>query len=271
MGHIPSEAAIAAHYGGSDNTSPSFNRPRYVRFASSSTAADLGSFEEDDLSIGGFIGAESGTQTLFFRFTLTEEARLGIDFGTGNPYLDQYVALALKAPTGRWIPLEDVRLVQAPAAVVTTAAGSVTPGDPNAPSADSYADPDYWFFGYTELDGGIPVPPPLPPGQVDPLAGKRIPRSTLFPAGEYLVSVTSSQWPQLPFRFQLVTRGNPHLHAAATVDLDPTARLSLVKIGGSADIQISPRSRIRSLLSIAGGADVAVEPRLTLRRVSPYS
>lgn len=268
MAHDVNEAAITARYGGSDNTSPSFNRARYVRFGAAGEPAELGVLDSESLIVSGLIGAESGTQTLFFRFHLPEPARIGIDLGVGNIYIDQYIALSLKAPTGRWIPPEDVRLLQPVVAQQQFSVDFTPPDGPGDPASEAYVDPGYWVFGYAELDGDILIPPSF-----IPLLGastNAVPASEPLPEGEYLIAVSSSQWPQLPFRFQLATRGNPHLHGAVDLALEPIGRLSLVKIGGSADVRLEPRSRIRQFVNLSGSAETLIEPRLTLRRVSPF-
>lgn len=93
-------------YGGSDDTYASFNRTRYTVRATRENPQYLGEHSNADISVSGVIGAESGSQTLFFRLEIAEEARLEIRRVRVNRYTDQYISFNLREKSGYSSALE---------------------------------------------------------------------------------------------------------------------------------------------------------------------
>jgi hypothetical protein len=85
MDQSPAVQALVASYGGSDSTRPDFNYQRYVQFFSTHEPRDLGQLTEGALVLEGLVGAQSGTQTLFFRFHAPRPARIGLRQVPLNP------------------------------------------------------------------------------------------------------------------------------------------------------------------------------------------
>jgi hypothetical protein len=85
------------HYGGSDSTAPSFNRPAYVRGASLQDPIRLPQIPLDGVTISGLIGAESGTQTLYIHFRTTQPTTIFLSLEGQGPRIDQYVGVALRS------------------------------------------------------------------------------------------------------------------------------------------------------------------------------
>lgn len=139
QGEIERQRVLA--YGGSDSTRANFNRPRYTVHASKGSPRNLGTHSRADITVKGEIGAESGSQTLFFRFETTEEARVEARGIRINGYTDQYISLDLRDESG--IALTYERLGEETADAVATAKRYIEAG---------YTICDYWQTGYVEKD-----------------------------------------------------------------------------------------------------------------------
>ncbi|MEB3320496.1 MAG: LamG-like jellyroll fold domain-containing protein [Cyanobium sp.] len=95
------------HQGGSDDTSPSFNNPEYVRYDSLGDSKDLGSWANLRADLSGEIGAEVGTQSLFFKFQVTEPGPIRLRLTPVNPWTDRFLQLALLDSDQRRLALDE--------------------------------------------------------------------------------------------------------------------------------------------------------------------
>lgn len=92
--------------GGSDSTTPSFNNPEYVRFDSIHDSKDLGDWSSLKADLTGVIGAEAGTQTLFFKFRLSDPGPIRLQLTPTSKWTDRFLQLALLDADQRTIPLD---------------------------------------------------------------------------------------------------------------------------------------------------------------------
>lgn len=99
-------AARRAAYGGSDDTRASFNRPQYVQYNAISKSRDFGTVDNLRAAVSGALGAQAGTQTLFFKVTLSGAADVRIVKIAGNPREDQYISVGVIGPSGHPLPLD---------------------------------------------------------------------------------------------------------------------------------------------------------------------
>lgn len=263
-----SSATIALYdsYGGSDNTKASFNRPRYVRFYSVHKPRDFGTVDFLDLDIEGVVGAESGTQTLFFRFTIAKPSKIGLRKIRLNRYTDQYITIALRNGDGNGIALgadgfagstilDRQTFEQLPSQIVEI----------------GYAFCSYWENGYVEYDCfSMAFPPRITIGDADADDPFGADYGVLLPAGPYIFTVSSSQWPRLPYRIQVVIA--PQIDLAGSVDLQlmPQARLSLVELGGLVDLRLEPSARIPVTYALGGEASFELRSQAGLTQQSPF-
>jgi len=79
---------------------PSFNRPEFVRFDSLRDSKDLGAITDIKAHLSGFIGAEAGTQSLFFSFELLVPGAIQVQTVTGNKWTQRFVSVGLRSETG---------------------------------------------------------------------------------------------------------------------------------------------------------------------------
>jgi hypothetical protein len=265
MDQSVAELAARAAYGGSDATVPSFNFPAYVRFASVHEPRDFGVVETLKLDLQGLVGAESGTQTLFFSFTLAQPAKIGLRRIRLNPYTDQYISTSLRDGGGNQIPLG--------------VDGFARSGIDDAFAFEilepievdiGYVNCGYWDNGYAEYDC-FRVPLPARNLSGDPEDPFEPIDAELLPAGEYVFTVSSSQWPKLPYRIQLVAAPQPALSGTAGGRLDGSARLTLNLLAGAAGGRLDLQGAIQRELNLSGGADLVLAPTATLDRQSPFS
>jgi len=264
MDQSAAKVALYGAYGGSDAMAPSFNFPAYVRFTSVHEPRDFGVVETLRLDLEGVVGAESGTQTLFFSFTLLRPAKVGLRRVLINPYTDQYISIALRDSDGQQLPL----------GVDGFARSRITDRFEfelqSSVAADiGYVDCGYWETGYAEYDCFLVFPParnlsgaaddPFDPLDAEPL-----------PEGKYVFTVSSSQWPKLPYRIQLVAA--PQLFLAGEVGgrLDASGRLTLVLLQGVAGGQLLTEGSIGRELNLSGTAQIGLVPVATLARQSPF-
>lgn len=266
MDQSSTATALYSNYGGSDNAEANFNRSRYVRFYSVHTPRDFGTVEFLSLDLEGVVGAESGTQTLFFRFTITKPAKIGLRKIRLNRYTDQYITIALRDGDGNGIPLgadgfagstilDRQTFEQIPPLILDI--GYVVCG--------------YWENGYAEYDCfTLTFPPRITIGDADANDPFGSDYGVLLPAGPYTFTVSSSQWPQLPYRIQVVVAPQVELAGSAELQLAPQARLSLVELGGQADLRLEPSARIPVTYVLGGEASFELRPQAGLTRQSPF-
>ncbi len=251
------EARARYTYGGSDNTAPSFNNPQYVRYGSVQRPRDFGSVDQLLVDVDGLVGSESGTSSLFFRFTTNKPARIGAQRVPQNRYTDQYVSIALRRTDGAIAPFDEYELAASALgsgeSAQATLVGAVEVG---------YVVSDYWEPGYADSDSAQGV---TTVDLGEPPVGVQL------PAGDYLFVVSSSQWRALPYRFLLSVAPNKALSGVATLSAQVSARVSLVNLSGTAACEASASARLRSYLKLSGAASATAEPRATLRRTSPFS
>jgi hypothetical protein len=198
--------------------------------------------------IEGLVGAQSGTQTLFFRFYAPRPARIGLRKVPLNPYADQYIALGLRGADGNAIPVLPEAPSEQPVGVTTLGAtGGVIQ------LQGGYVPTGYWDEGYGEAEGLVlNIPPAISTEfgtafEIDSLvaaAGKE------RPAGVYTFTVSSSQWPPLPFRLQILARPSEDLHGTATLSVEGAGRVGLFALGGFADFQIDAAGHLARLYTL---------------------
>ena len=92
-------------YGGSDNTSPSFLRPQYVRYNGLAKSRDFGVVDNLSVSLSGQLGSQTGASTLFFKVVTRGPSRLGIAKTPINPYTDRYLNVGLLDEFRNQVPL----------------------------------------------------------------------------------------------------------------------------------------------------------------------
>ena len=258
--------ALYNGYGGSDNAEASFNRPRYVRFYSVHKPRDFGTVEFLDLDLEGVVGAESGTQTLFFRFTITRPAKIGLRKIRLNRYTDQYITIALRDGDGNGVPLGADGFAGS-----TILDRQTFEQIPPQILEIGYALCGYWENGYAEYDCfSLTFPPRITIGDADADDPFGADYGVLLPAGPYTFTVSSSQWPQLPYRIQVVVAPQINLAGSAELQLTAQARLSLVELGGLADLRLEPSARIPVTYALGGEASFELRPQAGLTQQSPF-
>lgn len=246
MDQSPQIIATVLAYGGSDNTAPSFNRGRYVRHGSIHDPAPLRSVPPSGLSLNGMVGAESGSQTLFFRISVLQEARVAVQHVPLNPYTDQYIQVALKSPEGDDLPIN--QSASGETSFVITAGESSVPVETQI----GYLVDDYWDVDYALYeDTSLAIPAQLILAEVSEEEGGLGP---LRPPGDYLLVVSSSQWQQLPYQLRIFVRSTQDVEAAATFEIDATGRFTLVDIDGAADFQVDATGRFARFYDL--GSDI---------------
>ena len=244
------ERLLVISYGGSDDTSPSFNRQRYVFHASRYEPKDLGIVAKTGLAIDGKIGAESGTQTLFWRLEVREQSRIEIRGVSLNPYTDQYISFGLREGSGSHVPV----------ARETKPIPGIYIG---------YVDCGYWVTGYAEEDC---VTAPAINGLGAEEAGPFFDRiSAAIDPGVYELTLSSSQWQSLPYRLQLLVKPlSEDLGGTAQVVMGASGRISLQGGQGQAEVVVPAVARIAAFLNLAGEAGTSVPARAQVDRTSPY-
>ena len=90
----PARSPDIAH-GGSVSTDPSFLRPRFVQYNSVSKSRDLGLVNNFLGTFEGEIGAQAGTQTLFFKITTRGDANLKIVQNPVNRFTDKQISIGI--------------------------------------------------------------------------------------------------------------------------------------------------------------------------------
>ena len=96
---------ISNSYGGSVKASPSFLRLDHVKFNSISKAKDLGSVDNLNTRITGHIGAEVGTNTIYFKVQSLGEADIRITKNLLNKHTDKYISIGVLNVDKKPMPL----------------------------------------------------------------------------------------------------------------------------------------------------------------------
>jgi hypothetical protein len=242
MDQSPAIQALVAGYGGSDPARPSAQRQHYTRFFSIHEPRDLGEIPGGTMMLDGVVGAQEGTQTLFFRFHAPEPARIGLRQVPLNPYTDQYISLGLSGPDGKAIPVQS----GAPPAQQTVTTRLISEGQSVRLEGGYIAD-DYWDEGYAEAEGVFLFTPPIfsiefgSASEIDSLIASA---GGECPPGAYIITVASSQWPPLPFRVQILARSSAKLPALATLSLEGSGRVGLFDLEGTPDFALDAAGRL---------------------------
>lgn len=264
MDQSSQEFAIVNYYGGSDSTEPSFNYPRYVRYGSVHAPRDFGKLQNFFLDIEGLVGAESGTQTLFFRFELTERSRVGLRRIFLNRYTDQYITIDLANSDNDIIPLgldgfagfgdvSSQTIVQ----TISTEIGYVICG--------------YWATGYAEYDCvTIEDSQQILSFETKPTDPFNSIYGDYLPPGAYRFTVSSSQWPKLPYRIQLAVIGEPELVGETTSRLEPSMRLSAGFLEGEATMSTELSGQTTVFFDLGGEATMQAPLQAAIERQSPF-
>ena len=79
---------------------PSFNRPEFVRFDSLRDSKDLGPITDIKAHLSGFIGAEAGTQSLFFSFELLVPGAIQVQAVTDSKWTQRFISVGLRSEAG---------------------------------------------------------------------------------------------------------------------------------------------------------------------------
>ena len=252
MNHSPQVIAFTDVYGGSDATAPSFNKPRYIRGGSLNTPISLGVVPGNGLRVTGTIGAESGTQTLFFLFRAAEPRRIALQRVPLNPYTDQYITLGLRGPDGNAIPLRPEAPPSAQDATTVVISGGRVPR-----LREGYVDFDYWDAGYAEAEDLFFNTPPAAStdsGTADKIASLVPEASEKLLPGDYVITVSSSQWPALPFRLQVLARPAEELGGVASFSVEGTGRVGLFDLDGFAVFQVDASGQMSRLYTFGANS-----------------
>lgn len=267
MDHSQQVRAHRRRYGGSDRTRPFFRNPEYVRNNSLSKAKDLGISRgflwETRASLGGI----TGTNTLFYKFTTTEETRIGARRISENRYTDSDVRVAIASENLDAIALGDDGFGWA--ATPTTTQISQLP-----PIIEylGYVDQGFWQGGFSEYDDQVIARPYVAVSTIDDTlqglaAGS--PWAKLFPPGTYYLIISTDQWYQQDVRVQLAALAANELSGDCTFAFEPGGRTNATQIGGNLDLLLMPSGRLRDELETAGTADLMLEPAANLQITSP--
>jgi hypothetical protein len=246
---VPTAGRGLPAYGGSDSTRSSFNNTRYVRGASAQTPIDVTLDPVNGLIYRGMIGAEHGTQTIFLRFRTTRPSRVGLRRLALNPYTDQYLDVFLWGPDGRDIPLAPEASLPSPE-TIAAATGATRPP---IPSTTTHADVGYWSDDYVEDPGGETAQLPIVQGGIVEQTGVDDLSASLGgvrPAGSYGITITSSQWPRIPFQLQILAREVAALSGIADFGLQPGGRFTLRPLAGAAGFEFEVDGRFSRVYNL---------------------
>ncbi len=94
-------------YGGSSPSDPSFLRPDRVLYNSISKSRDLGDINNFKGTFSGSIGAETGTQTIFFKANILGKASIQIQKNSINKYTDKQISVGILNADRRPINVND--------------------------------------------------------------------------------------------------------------------------------------------------------------------
>jgi hypothetical protein len=86
---------IKGGYGGSDDTRPSFNRPKYVKYNTFAKARDLGEVDNLKVTLSGSIGSEAGANTHYYKVKCTASSDLRVYLNSTAKHTDKYISVGL--------------------------------------------------------------------------------------------------------------------------------------------------------------------------------
>lgn len=261
MDQSAAQLEVINAYGSSDVASPSFNRPRYVRYTSVHAPRDLGPVRKAGFDFEGVVGAESGSQTLFFVFEALLPSRIGLRRILLNPYTDQYVSVFLTNEAGT-VALATDGLGDSPAPAASDLAASVVP------TFDlGYVLCGHWATGYCENDCRLSSDVAADSG-VAVTGGPVL--EEILPAGTYSIVISNSEWPGLPYRFQLSVNPPGELSGACDLQNETYGNLALAKLEGKAEMRAAPAGALVRQVALSGIAVTEARPSGTITRTSPY-
>jgi hypothetical protein len=246
--------SIRQVYGGSDSTRPSFNWPEYAQNTSITAPKDLGVLDGRRLIHDGFIGAEDGGQTLFFRFRLERRARVYLQLTSANAYTIQYISASVRNSDGDAIALPTSQQ-EIPDGIGTVA---------------TYAEPFYWEEGYAQLE----IEPGISAVNQEQVPGNGVLTSTgpsqpaSIEPGAYIVAISSSQWSRLPCHLEIVALGNTPLSAVCDITAGLTARTNLPGLSALVDTGIGAQASATRQANLVAAVDFSVEPIAGVTRIS---
>lgn len=258
MNRFASQTAAITAYGGSDVALPSFNRPRYVRYTSINSPRDFGRIENIQLDLEGVVGAESGSQSLFFAFETSKPFRIRLRRTLFNRYTDQYITISLSGETG-------------PVALEIDGSGN---SFSSLPALElGYVACGYWATGYCEADCqrspnfAAPAEEAVTDSSTSEVSS---PLAGVLPAGAYHIVVSSTEWPQLPYRFQASVSLPGELSGVLDLQDVSIGRLALARLTGIAEARSAPVGGLVRELKLNGAATTEARPAGTIEVISPY-
>lgn len=216
--------------------------------------------------LSGLIGAERGTQTLFFSFSIPTPARIGLLLVRQNRYEDQYISVSLHNDDGP-IPLGIDGFARSPLEYPIeferTTPVSVELG---------YVDCGYWQTGYAVGDCAVFNTKFIEEDAYGDLDYEfDSPYGAVMPAGKYGFTVSSSQWPKLPYKLILAIIPPGELSAVLECRADPQGHIGLAPLSATLEMLSSPSGVIPGRKAEASGAiEMAAAPTATIERISPY-
>jgi hypothetical protein len=86
---------IKGGYGGSDDTRPSFNRPKYVKYNTFAKARNLGAVDNLKTTLSGSIGTEAGANTHYYKVECTAPSDVRIYRNAIAKHTDKYISVGL--------------------------------------------------------------------------------------------------------------------------------------------------------------------------------
>ena len=116
-----------------------------------------------------------------------------------------------------------------------------------------YVESDYWDEDYAEAEGlvlNIPQAVSTEFGTTQEIDSLVEAAGNERPAGVYTFTVSSSQWPPLPFRVQVLARPSEELHGLATLTVEGDGRVGLFDLDGLADFQIDGSGHLARLYTL---------------------
>lgn len=253
---------VRRSYGGSDRTTPSFNRHAYVKYTNVNHSRDFGEVDFVNTELSGTIGTSSGTNTLYFRVHCPEPSKLQVQLSGGISYERQYLSVGVLDENHDPVPTDDQGFAQprAPEAQYVPFYQTLS----STLYGQAYVEDGYWTFGYTETDGKTDAT------QKVTVVEKFIPPPALMPPGSYFFTVSSSQWSPLPYTLKIAVAPAARLSGSMDLQLPITGRIAQSRLAGSATLTLQPQGRLIRNWALSGSATLAFTPVATLTRFSPY-
>jgi len=250
--------ALEHPYGGSDDTSASFMRSRYVKFNSLQKAQDLGVVSNLLAVATGNVGSQSGTNTVFFAVETDGRAQLRITNSSTSPYTSRYISVGILDSAHKPLPLN--------------AQGYAYADDIHGTSVDESAellDPGvYYFTVSTNQWQSLPFEVTLQvfryASLIGAASGSMAPYARLALAKLYSAATLAA-----PLRGTLAPNATLEAIQGAAV-LQALPRLTLVIMKGAAGGTLSPYGRLKQTHRISGAASGANSNVATLTSITPY-